>query len=434
MAIGLGLVFYELQTNFMRSRLGLSGHILILVCGTASSVMGLKELVARFWPRLAGGGYHFLLPREGGVYLAIMFALFVGSYLGRSNMLMMVFAMMVGPFVMNGWFTFTMLRGLHVRRGLPSRIMAGETFRVSVVLSNRKTWLSAWMMTVHDSVSHSSAELFPEVLFLRVPPASQRQGSYHVCLGRRGTWRFAHLDVTTRFPLGLVQRGIGLDVPQQVLVYPRLGHLHPQWRRLMQHSMELVSHVRPLSGTFQDEMHRIREYRQGDDPRTIHWRTTARMNELMVCEYHESRDRDLTVIVDAWQPGSGGEDREGDLERGLSFAATICMHHLRYSRQSSLVVKLLGKQLLDWQGNAGEHQTDALLDGFALLEPSVSPDLAGLMKLIDFDLPGQRRMLVVTTRPREVRDELARWQNGHAADLQVCGSSSQELQPIFKEG
>lgn len=50
--------------------------------------------------------FRVYIPREGIGYLLIMAVLFVGSSLTQSNMLLLVFAAMAGPFVVNGWLTW----------------------------------------------------------------------------------------------------------------------------------------------------------------------------------------------------------------------------------------------------------------------------------------------------------------------------------------
>ncbi len=428
MLLGLSLVLYEFRTGFIQNSLGVGGHVAILICGTAFSVWGLKEIISSHWPRFAGRGYHFRLPIEGGMYIIIMIVLFIGSLIGRSNPLMLVFSLMVGPFILNGWYTFTMLRSLYVRREIPKRIMAGETFTASIVLENRKTWPTAWLMNVSDSVVHASGYLSPEVLFVNVPPRQERRGHYQLRLKKRGKYQLGPVDVTTRFPLGLVERGVILSVQDELLVYPRTGHLKPDWRRYLQQSIELVSHVRPQTGPFNDDLYRIREYRPGDDPRMIHWRTSARMSELVVCDYKESRDRDLILIVDPWVSPKASDEESDDAERALRFATTVCMDHLRNSRESSLRVTLFGKKSVHWQGGTGDQHLETLLDALALFEitnKSLDDSL-----FADCDTNGRGRVLLITTRPEQV-SKLTAGPDLRTSQVQVVGASLQSISMMY---
>jgi len=433
MLAGMGLVFLEVQNGLLRNRLGIPGHLASILCGTALSVWGLKEVVATFWPRLATRGHQFRIPREGLIYLTMMFILFVGSILARSNLLLLVFSVMAGSFIINGWLTFAMLRSVRLSREHPPRVMAGETFLVPLVLENKNAWLSAWLMTMQDTIRYQGMELSADVLFVRVPPQSHRTGAYQFCPLERGRYEFSHLTVMTQFPLGLVERGIARVAPGELLVYPRLGYLRPAWRRILQHSMELVSNSREKSGTYQDEMNRIREFRPGDDLRRIHWRTTARMNELMVCEYQECRDRDLMVIVDAWQPDPATPRDDEQFERGLRFAATLCMSYLRMSRQSSLMVRLQGKERFDWFGDSGKQHADALLDAFAMLEPARGTNLNLLTEHIRPQQLEACRILLITPRPQQCQAALRSKYPGALTDLQILGTSLSELSEYFTE-
>jgi len=431
MIIGLCMVILEFQTGLMMSRLGVGGRVVSIVCGTGFSVWGLKELISNYWPRMSGRGFHFKLPLEGGLYLLIMIVLFIGALIGRSNLLMMVFAMMAGPFVINGKFTYTMLQRLHVRRELPERIMAGETFTAAMTLVNKKSWLSAWLMTLHDSVTHSAGYLTPEVLFIRVPPSDERRGHYQLRLLQRGRYEFGPVDVTTRFPLGLVERGVQTEVRDHLLVYPRIGHLRTGWRDHLQNSVELVSHVKPQSGPFNDDLYRIREYRPGDDTRMIHWRTSARMNELMVCDYKESRDRDLALVVDPWIPENATDEDRERVELALRFATTICMDQLHNSRESSLVVRILGETVRDWHGDTLDNHIESLLDAFAVIEASPIPAVEEFVLGLDQAPFRQGRMLIVTARPDAIAELLQR------AEVKINGSileaSEQALARIYVE-
>jgi uncharacterized protein (DUF58 family) len=367
MLLGLGLVAAELRYSLVLRDTGRVSQVLVLLVAMGLSVWGLKELIAGAWPHLGTRGIirrrnRFYLPAEGRLYAVILSVLFVGSLLGRSNTLLLVFSLMSGPFVINGWITYSMLKGLRVSRAIPPRVMAGETFSVELTLENPKFWLAAWLMTVRDRVDNGVEGLRPEVLFMRVPRQGLERGRYQLRLSQRGRYRFGPIQVNTRFPLGLVERGLVRPSPAEILVYPRVGRLTSSWRRQMLSATQLVNEAQPRMGAFDDDFHRIREYRAGDDPRAIHWRSTARRSELMVREFRESRDRHLVVLLDCWLPANPVADELRRFEFAVSLAATMCVEQLQSSRSSGAMLATNGLPARSWSSSSAREGWDDLLD------------------------------------------------------------------------
>jgi hypothetical protein len=75
----------------------------------------------------------------------------------------------------------------------------------------------------------------------------------------------------------------------------------------------------PLSGFVS-----LREYVDGDDPRLIHWPTTARMGTLMLREHVELRRPEFTVVLDAAEAVASADD----FEEMVDVAASIAVHAL----------------------------------------------------------------------------------------------------------
>lgn len=435
MATGFSLTAIELGTGFAQERLGPYGRATILICGTLFSVWGLKELIAGWWPRLGRNGLirnRFHIPLEGWAFLGIMFVLFIGSLMGKSNPLMLVFSMMAGAFVVNGWLTFTYLKGVTVERLLPDRVMAGEPFSVEIGLRNRKSWLSAWLMTVQDHVSGMQTELAPEVVFIRLSPGEQQRGHYQLVLVQRGVYEFGPVYVDTRFPLGLVERGLNLSVAARLRVYPQIGRLQPDWKRKVQTATEQTSSQVAQGGIFEDEFHSLREYRMGDDLRSVHWRTSARRNELMVREYRDSRDRNLLILLDAWMPADSRDSDLEDYEHALSFVATVCIDATRNSRDSRTTLSVQGTSLTVWRGGGGGEKIEALLDTLSELQPDRQRAIAPLFEATVGDRSNQPRILLLTRRPEEAQSEIRRLsaQDHALVSVQILKIGSPELRQI----
>ncbi len=97
---GVGMIAWEVSTRLMQKRLGTPGHLITLGAAGYLVMWGVKECLTTFWPRLGQkslGRYKFRLPAEGRVFLAMVSVLFIGSLLGRSNSLLLVFCCLIGP-------------------------------------------------------------------------------------------------------------------------------------------------------------------------------------------------------------------------------------------------------------------------------------------------------------------------------------------------
>jgi uncharacterized protein (DUF58 family) len=355
------------------------------------------------------GSHRMVIPPEGVVYLAIMFVLFTGAMLTKQNTLLLVFAMMVGPFVVNGSLAFGMLRATRLARSAPRRAMAGELFGIELNLSNRHPLLSLWMMSVRDEIAHDRETLFAEVLFARVGPRAAQTGHYQLRLAHRGRYRLGPLLVSSRFPLGLVERSRLFSMPSEILVYPRIGRLTPLWKRRSQGATELIARPQARAGVFHDEFHRLREFRTGDNPRDIHWRSSARRGELILREYQQNRDLNLAVVLELWLPSAPATaiQRADLIERTLSFALTLLIEHGRECRDGTLSLAASGATTFRWEGQASAASLESLFDGLALLEAGSARETSLLLFETLHKTTASTQIVLLTTRPADESDLLA---------------------------
>ena len=447
---GLELLLALHRIDRIRADWSQVGRLLLYGIAFILIFTGLKQTLTAMWPRLGQSRFGPIsnshrhrvmlprLPREGLVYLGIMAVLFVGSLLGRSNTLMLVFAMMAGPFVLNGWITFTLLKRVKVKRRIPKRAMAGDVVSVEIELANRKRFFSSWLMAARDQLGNQDERLDGSVLFARVPPRSHRTGYYEMRLARRGKYAFGPLELTTRFPMGLVERGQLFDVSDEMVIQPRVGRLASHWKQRLLMASELAERQSTRPGLFDDDFQHLREYRAGDNPRAIHWRTSARRNELMVREYHQCRDQHLAVFVDLWLPESPSEDELDRVELAVSFAATVCLEHLKQSRESRMHLAVAGQEINRWEARSGLTSVESMLDMLAVVQAGPSPDLGKMFYDALPVLSPNTKSLLVTTRERDT-DEYSRLNesrsNGNSSDasdqIQVIVADPDQLSPLF---
>ncbi|MGH3975068.1 MAG: DUF58 domain-containing protein, partial [Pseudonocardiaceae bacterium] len=118
----------------------------------------------------------------------------------------------------------------------------------------------------------------------------------------------------------------------------------------------------------------VRSYRQGDDLRQVHWRTTARRDELMVRVQEWPWRGGAIVLLDHRAMAHRGIGPTSSLEYAVSLAASVYVHLAQQGQRVRLITE-------DGVTRAGgtdvtNHAIDAGLDALAALRANLKPDLA----------------------------------------------------------
>ena len=424
---GVATLWLEWDVGFLRRRmtpvgLGGLGTTLAYLFGGLATAVGLQQLVTAGLKREKANLLNrdrFYAPVAGRVFVVLLIALFVGSFLGKSNPLLLVFSLMAPLLIFNGFISYTQLRRVRCDREPPERAEVGRATPVSVVLTGLRRRLPVWMMTVTDQIDgpvggdvRMLQPLRPTVAFLKIPAVASVRRTYRVRLPKRGRYRIGPLQLDTRFPLGLVERGLIVGETSDLLVHPRVGRVNAGWRKKLARTRAQSAGVSRRAGTFDDDFHRVRDYQTGDDPRAIHWPTSARRGSLVVREFREVRDRPLAILVDLWTDGS--DDASQRVERALELAATLAADQTRGSQRSGLYCGILGVEHLTWD-SAARTDIGGLLDQMAVARAGGGGD-AGL--------------LAATWRERPVRDERVIWITTRPGGLIAAADVPPEMQVL----
>ena len=366
-----------------------------------SGVLRVIETLSKYGPARSWflvSKHRMSIPLEGWIYLGIIIVLFTGAMLTKQNPLLFVFALMAGPFVINGWMTFGMLQAARVQRELPRRAMQGELFPVEIELRNSRPLFAIWMMSIRDQISHPNETLVGTVLFSRVSPRSAQSGQYQLRLVRRGRYQLGPITCVSRFPLGLVERSRIFPLSDEILIYPLIGRIKPSWRQRLEGATELVSRNLPHHGVFHDDFNQLREFRSGDNPRAIHWRSTARRGELILREFHQNREHTLAVVLDLFWPPSAKPAYWKQIEFALSFAASLLTERGRECRDGFLTLSACGEGVFYWEGQGNSSSLESLFDGLAVFEPGSAAEIDEVLKETLRKASSTAQILVVTTR------------------------------------
>ncbi len=179
-----------------------------------------------------------------------------------------------------------------VRRTVaPDRLSVGEPAVGRLTARNLGRWTSPGFVAV-DRVGEVALELPVSP----VGPGARRSVQYTVPTGRRGRLAVGPVTVERRDPLGLLRRVQPHGQEDTLWVRPRVRRLAPvPIGVLLDTEGSRPDAAARGSATFVS----LREYVPGDDPRQVHWRSSARTGVLMVREHVDTTEPTTTVLLDA---------------------------------------------------------------------------------------------------------------------------------------
>lgn len=189
---------------------------------------------------------------------------------------------------------------LDVRRTVdPDRVARGEGSRVTLGVRNSSRMLAATMVA-EDACGRVGGDgrvvdrAIVPVPVLRLRAGAATDVDYAVPTGRRGVVQVGPLRVTRRDPLGLISMGRDHGGVARIWVHPRIHPLQAVPAGISRSLDGRVDRVPHGSITFDT----LREYVIGDELRHVHWRTSAKVGELMVREHLDTSLPRMVVLLD----------------------------------------------------------------------------------------------------------------------------------------
>lgn len=356
----------------------------------------------------------FRLTREGWHFLFVLLFIFVGAVIREINLLILLAGTMIGLLNLQWRFNTRTLQGLKVRRRLPLRTMVGAPTDVSIELTNTRRWLGSWLVLAEDQlqkIQPNSKRLTEKgvVLIDEVQPQRTTSARYELRFLERGRYRVGSTTISTRFPIGLGRGWRVIDNSADLMVHPHLGRLLPACRALLQAEMEGTAKAVPRASVHEGEFYGLRNWQSGDSRRWVHWRTTAKRGELSVRQFEQLQRRQLSVVLDLYQPKSKptGAERQA-VERTVAFAATLASELVSRDR-NRIAFAIAGDKVNVLPNVQSTVLVHDLLDRLSEVRPGASPNLVEAISEISLSLMRSPVLLVISTRADQfnaIRQEL----------------------------
>lgn len=274
-------------------------------------------------------GFRLRLTRWGIAYLVACVVLGLAAVNTGNNALMALLGVCLGSYVVSGTWSRQVLGAIEASVELPAEIYAGRPAVVDIELANSSAIFTAYGLVIRDAGDHTVLrELY-------LPAGGRCRHSIEIEFPRRGWHEVGPWRLNVLLPLGFFLKSKDLVPGRQALVYPRLL---PSSAAAVRRGGGRRSPDALESRGREGEVSQLRDYREGDEVRAMHWKQTARQQHLVVVERQRSTERPVFYVLDPRLRDPRDAHQLERFEHLVSEVATGVVRRLREGVRVGLVV------------------------------------------------------------------------------------------------
>lgn len=293
-----------------------SGRMAVLAIGAVVTRVA-RKYIAPMVAVVTPAGWTVLVIAAVAITLSVVFGWQEFTYLG----FVLLAALMVAACFLIGRATFGALIELN-----PRRVVVGDRALGRMVVVN----------VGQRSVSPTRMELpvgraIAEFQLPSMQPKQEQEELFAVPTNKRAVIVAGPAESVRGDQLGLMRRAVRWTEPVELFVHPTTVRLAPTASGLVR---DLEGQVSKKITNSDLAFHALRPYVPGDDRRYVHWRTSARIGQLMVRQFEETRRSQLTMIHNAMSSLYQSED---EFELAISVTASIAAQVIRDGTQMNVV-------------------------------------------------------------------------------------------------
>ncbi len=207
-------------------------------------------------------------------------------------------------------------------RAMPPVVTAGEpaVLELTIEASSAGGSLSSPVTLVTDNLQGPGFCQPAKIIVRRLPRGDRARASFGLFTERRGPVDAGAYEAVICDPFGLARRRLAVSRSARCLVRPRVEPL----ATALPKGLSAIGSHGTLSAVERrvSESSMLRRYAQGDDLRRVHWRTTARVGDLMVRDGGTRDEPDriaITVLLDVGDNATSA----AELDRAVEVAASV---------------------------------------------------------------------------------------------------------------
>lgn len=266
-----------------------------------------------------------------------------------------------GAWLLSFVWAASLMLGLRLTREMRlGWVQVGDWMQERFTLANKSFLPGLWV----EIVDHSTLPDYQASRVIGIGFRNSRQWFSDGVCNRRGVFLLGPMEMRTGDPFGLYTVTVSFPATTTLMVMPPVVPLP---------AIEVAPGGRAGDGraranTFERTVitSGVREYLPGDSTRLIHWRTTARRDEIYVRLFDSTPSGDWWIFLDMDSRAQAGRGADSTEEHGVILAASLTDIGLRSGRAVGLVTASRGDDLTWLPPRPGDGQRWEILRALAL--------------------------------------------------------------------
>jgi uncharacterized protein (DUF58 family) len=234
------------------------------------------------------------LTRTGWFLIIVAMGIGSAAYNTASNILFMTLSLVLSSLILSGVLSLFNFRNLNWTVLAPKQVRAGEVGMARVHLENQKRFLPT--MSLFCLVEHLESDRKERIhLQEAVRPGGVADFECSLTLRQRGLNTVSLTGAESEFPFGFLNKIFKLEESTEFMVWP--ASVKYSFSKEVGGRRVMSGSSRRLAGVGTDLLN-IRPYVQGDPPRLLHWKATARLGKPMTRQLAQEGESGYWIEID----------------------------------------------------------------------------------------------------------------------------------------
>lgn len=283
---------------------------------------------------------------------------------------------------------------LYLSRQVNARVVEDDMLEIETEIRNR--WLlPVFNIVIEENLSCALPEERNKRLLIEYLGASSSLKVKYSCLCfRRGRYKIGPLAVYFFDPSGIFFFKKIYDVYSDLYVYPKTFNIQ-KFPPLAKGALPWFGIDTTRASGDEDEFFGIREYKDGDPIKKIHWISTARKNRLIVKEFQRQSFYRATVIFNLEKEKNFGAGKNNITEYIIKIAASIAKYLIE--RGVSLEIIAHAGEIVHMPFNKGPEYLEDILRFLAIAQAESRISLGEIFQEFSRYILNDSTLIVIMT-------------------------------------